>query len=228
MKHITKIYVLCDPDTNEIRYVGKTTMRLCNRLAGHMQCNKKTHSGRWIKTLVDRGTKPIIKMIEEAGDNWAEREIYWIKFYKDSGCRLTNTSIGGDGHNGFFTSQETRNKISTALKGKKRPAWIIEKMLAASRGRIVSEETKRKLSEARRNQVITDETKAKISIANKGRTKPPRADEHCRKISEKAKGRVISPEGRATRSTSMKAYAATPDGKAKLLRANAIRYGRVN
>ena len=92
-----KIYCLKDPITNEIRYIGKT-VNLKERLANHIYKSKssKTHCASWIKSLISKGFKPIIQEIEEC-ENWQEREIYWIEYYKSQGASLTNHTIGGEG-----------------------------------------------------------------------------------------------------------------------------------
>lgn len=92
------IYTLKDPESNNIRYVGKTTNPK-NRLNAHItrSKNNKYHSARWVKSLLNKGLKPILEVIEEcADDNWQEREKFWIKFYNEK-CDLTNTLEGGEG-----------------------------------------------------------------------------------------------------------------------------------
>lgn len=90
------IYKLTDPLTQEIRYIGKTT-NISRRFNAHInRCTtKKIHSAVWIKSLIDKGVKPIIEIIESCDENnWEEREIYWIKFYKEK-YDLTNILPGG-------------------------------------------------------------------------------------------------------------------------------------
>jgi hypothetical protein len=94
-------------------------------------------------------------------------EVYMISVFgrKDLGTGiLHNKTNGGDGSSGLIHSVETKIKIGKAQKGK-----------------IVSEETKRKLSEANKNP--SEETKRKISEANKNPSEETR-----RKLSEAKKG----------------------------------------
>lgn len=56
-----------------------------------------------------------------------------------------------------------------------------------NKGKVVSVETKRKMSEAKK--CMSDETKRKISAAMKGRKCKPFTEEHRRKLSEVLKGR---------------------------------------
>lgn len=95
------IYALKNPDTNEIRYVGKTKNLLKKRLYEH--CTKrnllsKTHKNFWIKSLLELNKKPVIELLEIcSSNNWKEREIFWITQFNN----LTNTTLGGEGALGF-------------------------------------------------------------------------------------------------------------------------------
>jgi group I intron endonuclease len=71
-----------------------------------------------------------------------------------------------------------------------------EKISVAGKGRKFSKEHREKISEANRNRQCLDETKKKISDAHKGK---PLSDEHKRKLSEATKGRPISEEARKNR-----------------------------
>lgn len=90
------IYSLTDPFTNEIRYVGKTT-NLKRRFRAHLNrsTSNKYHSAVWIKSLLNKGSEPIINVLEECDENnWETREIYWIDFYRKR-YDLTNILTGG-------------------------------------------------------------------------------------------------------------------------------------
>lgn len=95
-----KIYVLRNPDTNEIFYVGQTVKSLQERLNGHLSCDGSNKpKNDYIKSLLLDGKRPIIEEIETIHgtcyrDKLAlnEREIYWIKYYKSIGCRLLNAA----------------------------------------------------------------------------------------------------------------------------------------
>jgi hypothetical protein len=105
-----KIYTLSDPHTEEIRYVGKTVETLNKRLSKHTSniknLNEKNHRAFWIKSLVQKGLKPIIRLIEEVPfEIWEEREKYWIKYYRDLGLNLVNSTDGGDTCNPDISSK---------------------------------------------------------------------------------------------------------------------------
>lgn len=102
------IYSLKDPITNQIRYIGKTTniqKRYYYHCSKYHLENENTHRSNWIKSLLKKELKPIIEIIEECY-NWQEREIYWIKYYKDLNYDLCNHTIGGDGGKGFSQYKE--------------------------------------------------------------------------------------------------------------------------
>jgi len=91
------IYGLIDPETNLIRYVGKTN-NLKSRFNKHLsECNKKgfwTPKNKWIRSLKERGLSPIMSIIEETTTEYVNNlEMEYIKKYPN----LTNSTEGGDG-----------------------------------------------------------------------------------------------------------------------------------
>jgi hypothetical protein len=72
-------------------------------------------------------------------------------------------------------TDETRQKISIAGKGKKHSDKTKQKMSEAKKrnkiclGRFLSEETKRKISEAEKGKIISEETKQKMSESQRKR-----------------------------------------------------------
>lgn len=148
------IYVLCDPYSREVRYVGRTVFPLHRRLEGHYQAARrgyKSHVAHWVRSL-DR--LPIIKaVLTVAGDSGrVEQDV--IALYLALGYRLTNLTVGGDGAPGRVLSAETRSRMSAAHKGK-----------------TLSEEHKAKLSAAKigkKRKPYSTETRAKISAHRKG------------------------------------------------------------
>ena len=96
-----------------------------HRLSIHLSStslSNKTHKNNWIKSLLILDIIPIITLIEEASDEcWVEREIFWIKYYRDSGFNLTNSTDGGEGM--LNPSEDTRNKLSFASSGDRNPNY---------------------------------------------------------------------------------------------------------
>src|SRR5260370_23019327 len=100
MRYFARIYVLIDPITEEVRYVGKTENSLACRLRSHLKASVKggTHVYWWISGLIKKGMSPKIRLVERVLlKDWADAEIYWIKFFKTAGAKLTNLTDGGCG-----------------------------------------------------------------------------------------------------------------------------------
>lgn len=99
---IGKIYALKDPITEQIRYIGQTRISIEERASHHwrdreQEKNKNNHKANWISKLYkDHGVKPIVILIENITDCTNsllnEKEKHWIKYYRDLGFDLTNTS----------------------------------------------------------------------------------------------------------------------------------------
>lgn len=108
------IYTLSDPITNEIRYVGKTIRKPEIRLKGHISRTKsskdKYYSQSWIKSILDRNLKPRLDVIEETND--VSRETYWIDYYRNSGCNLTNLTNGGEENTRFRRKMSEQSKTN--------------------------------------------------------------------------------------------------------------------
>lgn len=113
------IYVLKNPLTLEIKYVGVTCTSLKARLSQHIYDSKKknTHKRNWINSL---SQKPIIEQIEICNyKNWEEREKYWINYYEN----LTNTREGGKG----VILERTKESILKSSEAKYKPVVCIDK-----------------------------------------------------------------------------------------------------
>lgn len=165
------IYTLSDPDTNEVRYVGKA-VDLYTRIRNHYKPSRlvsKTHKNNWVNKLLNDGKYFIVLVVEECGTDELlnEAEIKWIKYYKDLGCDLTNGTNGGDGGK---MSPESIEKMRQSKLGKKLSEEHKLKISEGNKGRVFSEETKEKLREARKNYIVSDETKRKMSESRKGKT----------------------------------------------------------
>ena len=107
MREQTKIYVLIDPRTMRVRYIGITCQSLTDRLGNHIHDAKyrpeeNWHKARWILQLLDEGYKPIIRQIChcDTRKNAEEIESKLIVKYKEK-HNLVNIDTG----NGSFTSR---------------------------------------------------------------------------------------------------------------------------
>jgi group I intron endonuclease len=113
-----KIYKLIDPLTNKIRYVGRTSQNLDNRLKKHLNAKDKSHRTNWIKNLLLKNLVPKIELICETDkfETCTELEFFYIKKYKELGFDLVNMTNGGEGSIGFKHSESTIIKMKNAAK----------------------------------------------------------------------------------------------------------------
>lgn len=120
-----EIYVLKDPATLDIRYVGKSIdsrKRLQRHMVEARNSKSKRHVSNWIRALSET---PILEVIEICVD-WKDRERYWISHYKKLGYKLCNHSEGGEGAGilnknrvGKRHSKITKDKMSQLAKDRK-------------------------------------------------------------------------------------------------------------
>jgi hypothetical protein len=130
-----KIYTLSHPITGEIRYVGQTTLSLRLRHQFHMSESRQpihTKKLNWIRSISKLGLEPKIELIEEG--QWNESEMYWIEQFKAWGFQLVNSTVGGDGVLGRKVSENTRQKMSIAMTGKKASLAVRKKLSKAHAG----------------------------------------------------------------------------------------------
>ena len=95
----TYIYILKDPISNLIRYVGKSNNPK-ERLMNHLNLSKRdqSHKRNWILKLKKQGLKPVMEVIDVIPiDSWQFWETYWISQIKSWGFDLINYTNGGDG-----------------------------------------------------------------------------------------------------------------------------------
>ena len=130
------IYVLVDPREVEpekrFRYVGKTRIKLKERLSGHLSDAKirgHTHVRCWINQVLKDNERPIILALEITDEKHdCDREMHWIAVLRETGFCLCNHTDGGEGRKNHSPSEKTRRKISKSLKklnrtGKKAPFY---------------------------------------------------------------------------------------------------------
>lgn len=189
---MNNIYALADPRTNTIRYIGVTKLPLSYRLSGHIRASRwgeKTYKAAWIRELLALNLKPIIKLVEETEDR--DRECYWIAKFRADGCKLVNTTDGGEGGNGL--SLEARQRISLKLTGRKRPDEVKRRISEAHKGKQIPESAREKSRQAqlgKKRGPLSEETKAKMSLSKKGHGV---SEETRKKLSDKMMGRAVKP-----------------------------------
>lgn len=192
---LSYVYVLADPRDGEIRYVGITSRTLEQRLTEHYYAQSNDYRGKWLSKLRNIGLKPIMRLLQTfITEDALKAEIYWIKYFKDTGCKLINGTLGGEGALGRFHSKETKAKISESHKGKHLSEEHKAKLSEAGKGRVQSEDTKVKLSVIMRARPHNPEWSIKQAASLRGRIMP---DDQREKISKAGKGRKLSEETKA-------------------------------
>lgn len=226
----THIYLLIDvrPETlgfapnGKPFYCGKTIKDPAVRLIGHRVDARRDSKRPVAKMLRECGEHVQIDVIEvvPVGQNWVERERFWIATLRHFHPDCVNVQRGGEGTPGLIHSDESRAKMSAARKGVKRAqpfsAEHRAKISAARKGvkrGPFSVEHLANLSAAIKGRTFSDEWRAKLSAAAKGRKL---SAEHRAKVGEAGKGRKQSAETIAKREATMAAIRATPEYRAKM------------
>jgi predicted GIY-YIG superfamily endonuclease len=187
------VYVLKDPETDAVRYVGYTNDPVC-RLRYHCY-SERTHKGNWVKSLLRRGFKPVLQVVCWVEDVFAAREleIRLIASLRLKGVALVNGTDGGEGVHGMKHTDEwkvnhslcmrTNNPSSRpAEKQKKRDLWTLEKKEefgARISARMADGAHQAKMVEAARKARLgchhSEESKALMSLKHKAIQQAKRA-----------------------------------------------------
>ena len=124
-----EIYGLYDPDTNELRYIGKAR-NSAKRLKGHLyDRQKKTPVYAWIRVLVDQGKTPALKVIERVGlVDWPEAERRLVAEHGRTNS-LLNLAPGGN------QPSCTHEQHVRAAKASNKAQSVNPRLLALSRAK---------------------------------------------------------------------------------------------
>ena len=146
----SRFYVYCHlrADTGEVFYIGKGKGR-------RAYSDKPYHRSQWWCRTVEKAGGFTVRFLHEglSEERAFALEVEEIARHREGGASLVNLTNGGDGTAGLVRS----------------PEWCAM-MSAVHKGKVLSEETKRKISESVRNSgyVITEEARRKISETHKG------------------------------------------------------------
>lgn len=213
------IYALCDPDTGDVRYIGKST-RINIRPREHLRDKGTTRKCRWIASL---SKPPVLKVLETVlFEAWKEAEKRQIKLHRDAGCDLTNHTDGGDGRTTFLPEERKaqsdrmkknmgdpefrkkifteyrNNKISISHTGKKHSKEHVDKLPQNQVGykQSTSAVEKKRISSTGRKQsaewiaMISENNKGnQWGVGNKSRTGMTNSSEMNKKIGNHFRGR---------------------------------------
>ena len=115
------IYALTYPGTDDVRYVGKTVRSPRKRHKEHIAAalnNPRLPVHRWVASLYRRGLWSCLWHLERVPEteDWAARERYWIKRFRNDGHDLLNLTEGGEGLPGMPRPQAVRDAIAAGLR----------------------------------------------------------------------------------------------------------------
>lgn len=220
MNRKTYIYRLIDPRDGSVKYVGKT-VNLKWRGKCHRSPQGESHCARWLKCLRAKGLHAVMEVIEtvEAGGDWAQRERFWISYYKNTGEKLCNMSAGGEGWFGHRLSEEAKEKLRQRFKGRPIPAEQRAQISKTLTGKKQSPETIAKRDATIRERygdkayIWNEEAAHKFHAATTGVTK---SEDQRKKISQSLRGRKQSPKIVAKRMSSPYFMAISGTGKRHL------------
>lgn len=187
------VYMYRDESGTPI-YVGKGKDR---RAWMHLNSKKKHPFTNKLQKMIREGNDPqpefICKDVDEEFAFFCEEEAIRKFGRKDLGTgTLLNLTDGGEGVSGYKMSPE-----------------ILKKMSEFQKGKILSEEHKKKISEARKGikrGPHSEEARKRMSEAQRerGSNRGPHSEEHKKKISESLKGKPPSEETRKKISETLK------------------------
>lgn len=191
------IYGLHCPTSGELRYVGQTTKPLYVRVGNHLSpsgLKKHLYVASWLKGLVNRGLRPVAKVLAEAEsrEELDRLEVEHIIAAKDAGARLTNLASGGRVNAGFKKSKAACEKIAAARRGTRLRQDTREKIRAAMKARRLTDVHKNRIGDANRGRRASDETREKQSQAKRD---PSVSDAQI--VVRRARGQTYEEIGRA-------------------------------
>jgi hypothetical protein len=143
------VYALCEPDTEEVRYIGCTNnIRL--RFGEHSRIRGKGYCQNWLRKLARSDKSPLFRVFccVQTPEEARRVEVALIASFKSRGARLTNMTDGGEGTVGYVKSEETKRKMSLLLKGRPKSQETKDKLSALAKDRLSSPSERDKYSRA--------------------------------------------------------------------------------
>jgi hypothetical protein len=203
MKNPDRFYVYCyaEPGKDHPFYIGKGSGE---RAYDHLRPSNLKRRSRMATKLRGMLRDGISAAIEFLHVSLAEPDAFalervliakWGRLDLGSGC-LCNHTDGGEG--GSNTSQETRQRLSAAAKGRPKSPDAIRRSAESRRGQKRSPEQCKRNSAAQQGKTLSAETRVKMSAARTGLKASP---ETLKKLSDsrrQLKGRGVQSTNPAT------------------------------
>ena len=176
------IYKITNRGNNKV-YIG-SSVNLDNRKRQHFYLlSKNNHTNRYLQyaynlhggenfkwEIIEYVEK--LESLEEVKKKLLEREQHWLDLFFGEDCYNFNPTAGSN--LGIKLSKETRIRIgranSIALRGRKLPQDVIEKIRLGNLGKKMSPESIEKTRQANIGKKLSEEHKRKIGEKSKGRT----------------------------------------------------------
>jgi len=197
-------------------YIGQTTKSLERRWKEHV------HASRTEDTLLYYAMRKHgidyfeIDTIEicNSRESLNDREKHWIEHFLSFGENGYNATAGGQGCIGYQHSEEMKTYISEANKGRVFSEEHRKKLSEALKARMKntphSEESRKKMGDPSRGRKLTEEHRAKLVEANKHRA--PMSDEKRTAF----KANMKTPEAIENRKVAMKGFKHSEETKQKM------------
>ena len=201
---------------NQKKYIGQTCQGLKTRMYQHKH-QIKVHNNAFHNALRKYGWDNFEWSILKEGLTFDEANYWEEKFIKehntccqDKGHRGYNIKRGGDNHT---HSEESKQKMSIAQKGKKVSEEFKQKISIFVKKRYEDPEERKKSSITSKKMWENPEHRKKISIASKKMWENP---EHRKKISIASKKMWENPEHRKNHSLKMTGQKRSDETKQKI------------
>lgn len=228
------IYIIENKINGNI-YVGKTK-NLKNRKWAHFNKTVNMHLKHAMIKYGQNNFEFIPIQAYHTEFECFEAEKFWISELKKYDINLYNMTEGGEGVTGLIVSEENKkkmsertkgnnhnlgrklpedqkNKISKALKGKKKSPEHLANLSIAMKGRQFTENMRNALRNAVKGKKQTPEHIEKCRLTRIGKK---RSAEVCQKISAGLTGKKLSPEHILNLSESHKGHVHTQEQKDKI------------
>lgn len=94
---VTFIYAICEPGTDEVRYIGRCRSGVLGRWYTHLSAARRGKTppvSRWIAECLAQGKEPRPIMLAECPHDVEKQvERAWVRLFEDNGYRLLNVAL---------------------------------------------------------------------------------------------------------------------------------------